>query len=58
MLLRPVALVLLVYRVWRRVPASQRRRLVSAAQREGARLLWRHGPRIAGALLGRTTRRR
>ena len=54
MLLRPVALFLLAYRIWRRVPPSQRRRLRATAQLALGRLAWRYGPGVAGAVLRRS----
>ncbi|HXG75522.1 MAG TPA: hypothetical protein VNJ53_03040 [Gaiellaceae bacterium] len=45
-LVRGVPLVLTAVRVWRRLPASQRRRLLQAAGR--------HGPRLAARVVRRS----
>lgn len=50
MFLRAGALVLLLYRVYRRLPARQRRQLRGVAARHGISLARRHGPRVAGAV--------
>ncbi|MCS7007355.1 MAG: hypothetical protein RMM28_08235, partial [Thermoleophilia bacterium] len=56
-LLRLGTVLLLVYRTWRRLPASQRRRVARAARREGARLVVRHGPRWVSAFAAWRARR-
>jgi hypothetical protein len=57
MLFRLGTLLLLVYRMWRRLPAAQRRQVARAARREGGRLLVRHGPRALSALAARRVKR-
>jgi hypothetical protein len=49
-LLRMVTLFMLLYRVWRRLPARQKR--------QALKLAGRHGPRIATHAARRATRRR
>jgi len=48
---RAGALVLMLYRMYRRLPAGQRRRLRGVAARHGYSAARRHGPRVAGAVL-------
>jgi len=49
-LLRLFTLFVLLYRVWRRLPARQRR--------QALKLAGRHGPRVASHAARRATRRR
>jgi hypothetical protein len=49
LLFRAVTLVLFLFKVWKRLPASQRRRLLWAAGR--------HGPRIANSVYRRSRTR-
>ena len=47
--LGPVAVVLAVYDVWRRLPAAQRRQVLDVTRK--------HGPRLASQALKRARRR-
>lgn len=47
--LGPIAVVLAVYDVWRRLPTAQRRQILDASRK--------HGPRLASQALKRARRR-
>jgi len=50
----PVGVVIVAWRVWRRLPPEARRSVVRVARSQGVK----HGPRIASALARRAMTRR
>jgi hypothetical protein len=53
----PLATATALWKIWRRIPARQRKRILAQARKHGPRLIRRHGPRLV-RVAAKASRRR